>query len=132
MRIVGETFRFESNRCQITFSEKYSKVKKLKVDRFMYNTASASNYNMVVRVAGWDSHKYNATGTTYTFLQTLPRTTLTEVDYESQEAHWDEVKDIPQDLSTTQIELYINGSSTNTDITSLNPCYIEFKLWLEE
>jgi len=133
MKLVAETFRIESNRSQIQFSERYSKVKKIKVDRFSYKTASASNYNMLVILSGWTPHRYNVSNGTqfYTFMASLPRSTLTEVDYSASEDHWDAIKE-PSDLSTATIELFINGSSTNTDISNSNPVYIEFKLWIEE
>lgn len=133
MREICETFRIESSRTQISFSEKYKKVHKMKIEKLVYKTASSGNYNMIVILGGWCSHRYNVNGTTfYTYLQNLPRVTLAEVDYEAPNDHWDEIKAIPSDLSTTNLEIYINGDSTNTDIDNSNPVYIEFKLLIDE
>ena len=134
MRLVTEFFTVTSNRTQITFSEKYKNVRKMKVHQLSYKTASTGNHSLLVIVSGWASHRYNTSnGTIYgTFRQILPRATLTEIDYESPEDRWDEERNTPTDLGVCTLELYINGDSTNADITALNPVYIEFKLWLED
>ena len=131
MHIINETFKIESARSQIEFSTKFSHAKWLKVNKLTYNTASANNYNMIIIVSGWTDHRYNPTGQPYTYLQNLPRTTLTEVDYEAHVDHWDVKKSSSEYLGIVGLECYINGDSTDTDISPVNPLYIEFSIMTE-
>ncbi len=135
MRIASETFALTSNSQTVTFSVPYNNVKKLKIARLLYKTASSGNYVMIVTISGWNSdHTLNVSGKSipYCYLQNLPRTTLTEVDYEASNDRWDVVQASPVQLHTVHVGLYINGSFTNTDITELNPVYIEFTFEVDE
>lgn len=87
---------------------------------------------MIVILQGWADHRYVPNGNNYTFLSIMPRVTLTEVDYFSLGDRWDAEKKKPCDLSTARLECYINGESTNNDISQSNPIYIEFSLLLAE
>lgn len=129
--IKHETFKITSSRSQISFRGKYNNVSRLKINKLVYATASANNYNMIICVSGWKSAYYNPTGQEYTFLQNLPRTSLAEVDYEAHVDHWDVVQPSTR-LLTVDLECYVNGDSTNNDISPSNPLYIEFAIMLNE
>jgi hypothetical protein len=124
-----ETFRIESSKVQITFRKK-GQASKMRINRLIYKTASLSNYVMLVIMSGWiGQSQYN--GQPYSRLQSLPRTTLTEVDYEANDSNnWDVIKD--GTISTHILECLINADSSNTDISSGNPLYIELSYWMDE
>jgi len=55
----------------------------------------------------------------------LDKTVLTEVQFASDVQHWDIIKPVRDTVSTHTLEIFINGDSTNTDISEENPIYIE-------
>ena len=123
MVVKAQTFKLESNRSQITFTQK-GRANNMKINRLLYKTASSSNFVMLIIISGWSNGRtYN--DIEYSRIQSLPRTTLTELDYESDSNNkWDIVKQ-PTEIGTHIIELYINGDTTNGDITIGNPCVID-------
>ena len=134
-KIVRETFVLESCKNQINLSQPYSYVKKLRISRLLYKTASVGNYILLIIVSGFhEQHKYNHNNrtTTYTKLMILPRVSAVEIDYECESDIWDCTKDRPTPINSFMCELVINNDYSITDISPSNPIYIEFEMELND
>ncbi len=124
--VFSETFRLTTNKSQLVFRTKMDNAKRLRVARVIYTTASTSNYFLFIILSHW--HRDSTfNGAPYTKLLTLPRTTLTEYDYEAYPNEWH--VEIPSggQVGNNKLEIYINNDPSNTDISPSNPVYIEFQ-----
>jgi len=124
--VYSETFTLTSNLSQITFKNKLSKATKLKINQFVYTTASLNNYIMLIILSNWTGQN-SYQNTFYTKNIVMPRTTQTSCDYESLAGVWDVELTQPTIIGTHILQLYINNNPSNDDITSENPVYIEIQ-----
>ncbi len=124
--MVKELFKLTKNSTNISFKIK-GKYNKLRITRVIYTTASNNNYNIMVHLSGWENDHFFE-NYQFTKIFTCPRNTSVNLDYIN---NFDNLYDIettiPKDISNHILTVLVNNDSSNTDINSGNPLFIEFE-----
>ena len=130
---VLESFCITSAKMQLQFTKRYEGITKMRINKFIYKTATANNFVMLLNMTNFnDIHRFVTASNgvqPYTFLSILSPTTLTLSTYLAFNNSWDWIGP-PQNVNVVILESIINGdlSTFGSDISSNNPLYIEICL----
>jgi hypothetical protein len=130
MTSIKEDFEITSAVSTIEFTNKRP-ITKFKINKFSYQTASVGGYRVYVIVSGIENKNVftdrNGKQLNYTTSLILPETNNTPIVYSSFPNTWDVILDFPLTTGQHTLQLFINGSSSNIDISTTNPIFIEFE-----
>jgi hypothetical protein len=130
MTSIKEDFEITAPVSTIEFVNKRP-ITKFKINKFSYQTASVGGYRIYVIISGLENKNVftdrNGKRINYTTALIVPETASTPIVYSSFPNTWDVELDFPLTIGQHTLQLYINGSSSNIDISTTNPIFIEFE-----
>ena len=122
------TLKLTSPSQQVNLPVKLENVSKLRLTAIRYVTGSANQSYMLINFRGWNENSWYFDGVQikqYTRNFILSPVSGQMCFYANYDVNaWDVVKNYKSEVSNFQVDLLIDGEY-NTDITSLNPVYIE-------